>query len=58
MNKCYYELTKLLKARMISRYLSVQLYRTLIRPIECMGVKCEHYSYPDKINFLFSREKY
>lgn len=38
-NKFYFELTKLLKTRMMSKNLKVQLYRTLIRPMAMYG--CE-----------------
>jgi hypothetical protein len=38
-NKCYYRLSNLLKTRMISKNLKIQLYRTLIRPVVMYG--CE-----------------
>ena len=38
-NACYYSLQNLLSSRLLSKNLKIKIYRTLILPVVCMGVK-------------------
>ena len=38
-NACYYSVQKLLSSRLLSKNLNIKIYRTIILPVVCMGVK-------------------
>jgi len=38
-NVCYYSVQNLLSSRMLSKNLKIKIYRTIILPFVCMGVK-------------------
>ena len=38
-NACYYSVQNLLSSRLLSKNLKIKIYRTIILPLFCMGVK-------------------
>ena len=38
-NACYHSVQKLLSSRLLSKNLKIKIYRTVILPVVCMGVK-------------------
>ena len=38
-NACYYSVQNLLSSRLLSKNLKIKIYRTIILPVFCMGVK-------------------
>jgi len=38
-NACYYSVQNLLSSRLLSKNLKIKIYRTIILPLSCMGVK-------------------
>ena len=38
-NACYHSVQKLLSSRLLSKNLKIKIYRTIILPVFCMGVK-------------------
>jgi len=38
-NACYHSVQNLLSSRLLSRKLKIKIYRTIILPVFCMGVK-------------------
>jgi len=38
-NACYHSVQKLLSSRLLSKNLKIKIYRTIILPVVCMGVK-------------------
>ena len=38
-NACYHSVQNLLSSRLLSKNLKIKIYRTLILPVFCMGVK-------------------
>ena len=41
-NACYYSVKNLLSSRLLSKNLKIKIYRTIILPLSCMGVKLGH----------------
>ena len=38
-NACYYSVQNLLSSRLLSKNLKIKIYRTIILPLSCMGMK-------------------
>jgi hypothetical protein len=38
-NSCYYSVQNLLSSRLLSKNLKIKIYKTIILPVFCMGVK-------------------
>ena len=38
-NACYHSMQNLLSSRLLSKNLKIKIYRTIILPVVCMGVK-------------------
>jgi len=38
-NACYYSVQNLLSSSLLSKMLKIKIYRTIILPVVCMGVK-------------------
>jgi len=41
-NACYYSVQNLLSSRLLSKNLKIKIYRSIILPLSCMGVKLGH----------------
>ena len=39
---CYHSVRNLLSSRLLSKNLKIKIYRTIIFPVVCMGVKLGH----------------
>jgi hypothetical protein len=57
-NKCYYAMGNLLKSRILSKTLKVQLYVTLIRSIVLYGAQCWTVRKNDESKLRILKEKY